>query len=69
VSKAAELRGQSRDELQKQLLELLKEQFSLRMQKGSGQMSRPSRFKTVRREIARIKTVLAEQAGRGGAGR
>ncbi|NBC11818.1 MAG: 50S ribosomal protein L29 [Gammaproteobacteria bacterium] len=61
MSKAAELRGQPRDELEKQLLELLKEQFNLRMQKGSGQLSRPSRFKAVRREIARVKTVLAEQ--------
>jgi len=62
VSKAAELRGQPRDELEKQLLELLKEQFNLRMQKASGQLSRPSQFKTVRREIARVKTLLAEQA-------
>jgi len=62
VSKAGELRGQGREALEKQLLELLKEQFNLRMQKGSGQLSRPSQFKTVRREIARIKTVLAEQA-------
>jgi large subunit ribosomal protein L29 len=68
VSKAAELRGQSRDDLQKQLLALLKEQFNLRMQKGSGQLSRPSRFKVVRREIARIKTVLAEQATGAGGG-
>ncbi|MCG6941312.1 MAG: 50S ribosomal protein L29 [Thiohalocapsa sp.] len=62
MSKAAELRGQPREDLEKQLLELLKEQFNLRMQKGSGQLARPSQFKTVRREIARIKTVLAEQA-------
>jgi large subunit ribosomal protein L29 len=62
VSKAAELRGESRETLEKQLLELLKEQFNLRMQKGSGQLSRPSQFKVVRREIARIKTVLSEQA-------
>lgn len=62
MSKAAELRGQSREELEKHLLELLKEQFNLRMQKGSGQLSRPSQFKTVRREIARIKTVLAQQS-------
>jgi large subunit ribosomal protein L29 len=59
------LRGQSREELEKQLLELLKEQFNLRMQKGSGQLSRPAQFKSVRREIARVKTVLAEQAAAG----
>jgi large subunit ribosomal protein L29 len=62
VSKAAELRGQSQEALEKQLLDRLKEQFNLRMQKGSGQLSRPSHFKTVRREIARIKTVLGEQS-------
>ncbi len=61
MSKAAELRGQARGDLEKQLLELLKEQFNLRMQKGNGQLSRPSQVKTVRRQIARIKTVLAEQ--------
>lgn len=62
MSKAGELRGKSREDLQKQLLELLKEQFNLRMQKGSDQLARPSQFKSVRREIARIKTVLAELA-------
>lgn len=66
MSKAGELRGQPREELEKQLLELLKEQFNLRMQKGSGQLSRPSQFKAVRREIARVKTVLAERAAHGG---
>jgi large subunit ribosomal protein L29 len=67
VSKAAELRGRAREDLQKQLLELLREQFNLRMQKGNGQLTRPSRFKVLRREIARIKTVMAEQpAGTGG---
>jgi large subunit ribosomal protein L29 len=35
------------------------------MQKGSGQLSRPAQFKSVRREIARVKTVLAEQAAAG----
>jgi large subunit ribosomal protein L29 len=67
VTKAAELRGQSREELEKQLFELLKEQFNLRMQKGSGQLSRPSRFKAVRREIARVKTVLGERSRSAGA--
>jgi large subunit ribosomal protein L29 len=62
VSKAVELRGQPREDLEKQLLDLLKEQFNLRMQKGSGQLSRPSQFKRVRRQIARVKTVLAEQS-------
>jgi large subunit ribosomal protein L29 len=60
VSKAAELRGQSQEALEKQLLDRLKEQFNLRMQKGTGQLSRPARVKTVRRDIARIKTVMSE---------
>ncbi|MGB5833625.1 MAG: 50S ribosomal protein L29 [Thiohalocapsa sp.] len=59
--KANELRTQSAEDLGKQLHELLKEQFSLRMQQGSGQLSRPSQFKVVRRDIARIKTLMAEK--------
>ncbi len=60
--KAAELRGRKPNELQELLLDMLREQFNLRMQKGSGQLGNPSRFKVVRREIARIKTVLNEKA-------
>lgn len=60
--KAAELRTRNAGELQQLLVELLREQFSLRMQKGSGQLGNPSRFKALRREIARIKTVLNEKA-------
>ena len=59
--KANELRTQPAQELEKQLHELLKEQFTLRMQKGSDQLSRPSQFKVVRRSIARVKTLMAEQ--------
>ena len=62
--KAAELRGRKPEELQETLLDLLREQFNLRMQKGSGQLGKPSRFKAVRREIARIKTVINEMAKR-----
>lgn len=58
--KAQELRAMSVAELERHLLDLLKEQFTLRMQKGSGQLARPSRFKVVGREIARIKTVKSE---------
>ena len=60
--KAAELRSRKPEELQVMLLDLLREQFNLRMQKGSGQLGKPSRFKDVRREIARIKTVINEAA-------
>jgi len=59
--KAQELRSLSRDDLQERLLELLKEQFNLRMQQRTGQLSRPSQVKVVRRDISRIKTVLGEQ--------
>jgi large subunit ribosomal protein L29 len=58
--KAKELRGRSQAELETQLHDLLKEQFNLRMQKGSGQLSRPSQFKVVRRSIARVKTIMAQ---------
>jgi large subunit ribosomal protein L29 len=58
--KASELRGDSLEDLQKQLEELLKEQFNLRMQRGSGQLSRPSRMRSVRRDIARVKTIMHE---------
>ena len=58
--KAKELRGRSKAELETQLRDLLKEQFNLRMQKGTGQLSRPSQFKVVRRDIARVKTIMAE---------
>ena len=49
-----------RSELRSELLELRKEQFNLRMQRGTGQLANPSRFKTVRRQIARVKTRINE---------
>jgi large subunit ribosomal protein L29 len=58
--KAKELRTRGVDELEKQLMDLLREQFNLRMQRGTGQLSKPSQMKAVRREIARVKTVMAE---------
>jgi large subunit ribosomal protein L29 len=58
--KAKELRTRGVDELEKQLMDLLREQFNLRMQRGTGQLSKPSQMKAVRREIARLKTVMAE---------
>jgi len=59
--KANELRNKDAGELRTQLEELLKEQFNLRMQQGVGQLARPSQMKSVRRDIARIKTVLTEK--------
>ena len=50
----------STTELESELLELRKEQINLRMQRGTGQLAYPSRFKSVRRDIARIKTRMTE---------
>lgn len=61
-TKAAALRGKSAEELKDELVELRKEEFNLRMQRGTGQLSNTARFKQVRRDVARIKTVLNEQA-------
>ena len=58
---ADDLRGQSRDELADSLTKLKKEQFNLRFQRANGQLENTSRVRTVRREIARIETVMGEQ--------
>ena len=63
IVKAEELRVKTPDELKTQLVELKKEQFNLRFQTAGGQVENPSRARVVRREIARIKTVLGQQAG------
>ena len=60
--KASELRQKSKDELGALLLELSRERFNLRMQKGTGQLSKPAQIKQVRRDIARIQTILTEMA-------
>jgi large subunit ribosomal protein L29 len=59
--KASEIRAKSQQELTSTLDDLFKEQFNLRMQQGTGQLARASRMKEVRRDIARIKTVMNEQ--------
>jgi len=59
--KASELRTRDVADLNKELLEKLKEQFNLRMQRATGQLARPDQMRKVRRDIARIKTVLNEQ--------
>jgi large subunit ribosomal protein L29 len=59
--KAADLRAKTRDQLQDQLVQLKKEQFNLRFQKATGQLEGTARVRQVRRDIARIKTVLAAQ--------
>jgi len=60
--KANELTGKSPDELQQELQSLLKAQFSLRMQKATQQLTNTSQLKKVRRDIARVRTVLAQKA-------
>jgi len=57
---ASDIRKKSSEELQALLLDLHREQFNLRMQQGTGQLSRSSQLKNVRRDIARIKTILTE---------
>ncbi len=56
--KAEELRGKTPDELNDQLMGLRREQFNLRFQKASGQLENTTRVRQVRRDIARLKTVL-----------
>ena len=53
-----QLKAKSAAELQSHLLDLRREQFSLRMQKCTGQLSQTSQIKNVRREIAQVKTLL-----------
>jgi large subunit ribosomal protein L29 len=60
--KANELRAQDAGALRTELQALLKAQFSLRMQKATQQLSNTSQVKKVRRDIARVRTVLAEKA-------
>ena len=59
---AAEMRTKSESDLNQELVELRREQFNLRMQRAVGQLGNPSRFREIRREIARIKTVLNEKS-------
>ena len=61
--KATDLRAKSADELNNELLELLKAQFSLRMQHATQQLGNTSQIGKVRRDIARVRTILREKAG------
>ena len=61
--KASELKTKSVAELQSQLEELLGEQFKLRLQKATGQLGQTHLIGQTRRDIARVKTVLAQKAG------
>jgi large subunit ribosomal protein L29 len=63
--KTEDLRAKSKDQLQSQLVTLKKEAFNLRFQKASGQLENTARVRQVRRDIARIQTLLNEQARAG----
>ncbi|HUO91517.1 MAG TPA: 50S ribosomal protein L29 [Rhizomicrobium sp.] len=61
-----DFRGKTADELADQLTKLKKEQFNLRFQRANGQLENTSRVRQVRRDIARIETVLTEQRRKAG---
>jgi len=61
MTKVTDFRAKTADELNDQLLQLKKEQFNLRFQRASGQLENTARVRQVRRDIARIKTVLGER--------
>jgi large subunit ribosomal protein L29 len=63
-TRARELRDLSNDELQTKALELKKELFNLRVQQAMGQIENPMRLRTLRKDIAKAKTVLKEKHGR-----
>lgn len=57
--KAEELKGKTKDQLEKMLLDLRKEQFNLRFQRSGGQLENTSQMRKVRRDIARVKTFIS----------
>jgi len=61
AEKLKDFRGKSREELQQELLRLLREQFDLRMQKTTAQLTQTHLLRQVRRDIARVRTLLGEQ--------
>ena len=62
ATKIGDVRAKSADELTTMLLDLRKEQFNLRFQRATGQLEALSRIKQVRRDIARVKTIIGERA-------
>jgi large subunit ribosomal protein L29 len=61
---AKELHDKTVDELRAELIELLKQQFNLRMQHATGQLSNSAQLKTVRRSIARVKTIIRQKVSK-----
>jgi len=57
---ANEMRGMSQEDLNKELLSLRREQFNLRMQRATGQLARPHEYGRVKKDIARVKTILGQ---------
>jgi large subunit ribosomal protein L29 len=64
ATKTKDLRALSAEDRQKELLGLLKEQFNLRMQRATGQLAQTSNLRVLRRNIARLRTVMNEQKGK-----
>jgi len=64
MMKAMDIRAKTPDQLQEELVSLKKEQFNLRFQKATGQLEKTMRIKQVRRDIARIKTIVREIAAK-----
>ena len=60
--KVSELRQKSRDELSALLIDLARESFALKMQKGTGELTKTAQVKQVRRDVARVQTILNEMA-------
>ena len=67
--KAAELRDKTADQLKDEILKLKKEQFNMRFQKATGQLENTAQVGKVRRNIARMKTILNEQVAKASPGR
>jgi large subunit ribosomal protein L29 len=67
VATIGDIRAKTPDQLKESLLDLRKEQFNLRFQRATGQQEGTARIRAVRREIARMKTVLGERARSAGA--
>jgi large subunit ribosomal protein L29 len=63
---ADDMRGKTADELGDQITKLKKEQFNLRFQRANGQLENTSRVRVVRKEIARLETVLTERRRKAG---
>lgn len=60
----AELKNKSVEELREELVKLLQEQFNLRMQHATGQLKNTAQLKTVRRSVARVKTIIREKVSK-----